>query len=379
MRIAIHRILFAGLLLVGCLLLQPCIEAQQTGKTDDRANLSSIVDEVVEQQIEQQQLVGCCVGVIQDGKVACLRSYGFEDRENKIATSTDTMYRWASVSKPVTAVAALQLVQQGKLSLDDDVRKWVSEFPEQEHVIRVRDLMCHQSGIVHYSNGKVVRTKREYDSPHPFESVILALDRFKESPLVHPPGEQVSYSTHAYILLSAVVERAGQKKFIEQVNERICQPLDMQTLQPDYQWIEIPNRAVGYYKGRLRNEIRKSTNTDVSWKLGGGGFISSVDDMAAFAAGLLGNELLDDETRKTMWTAQKLADGNQTQVGLGVFLSRPNAEQTTISHNGSQEKTRTRLVIWPEQNFGVVVMSNSQYAEPGRITTAIYNAVHASK
>ena len=181
----------------------------------------------------------------------------------------------------------MQLVEAGKLSLDDDVRKYVPEFPEKEHKITVRDLMCHQSGIVHYTNGRVVRTRREYEQENPFESVILALDKFRESPLVHPPGEKYSYSTHAYILLSAVVERAGDQKFAGQVHDRITCPLAI-SLRPDYQWIDIPNRAVGYRKGRGETaDPRVSTDTDVSWKLGGGGFISTIDDLAIFGQSLI--------------------------------------------------------------------------------------------
>lgn len=270
----------------------------------------------------------------------------------------------------------MQLVEQGKLSLDDDVRKYVPEFPDTGHVIRVRDLMCHQSGVVHYTNGRVVRTKREYKVEHPYEDVVLALDTFRESPLVHPPGEKYSYSTHAYILLSAVVQRAGDQKFIDQVDERICKPLEIDSLQPDYQWKEIANRAIGYRKpGAVSGRVRQTTNTDVSWKLGGGGFISNIEDMAKFATGLLGDDLLKPESKEILWKAQALKDGSPTNVGLGFFVGGKDGPTRTISHNGSQEKTRTRLIIWPESGFGIVVMSNSQHANPGQITTALYNAL----
>ncbi|MGI9519644.1 MAG: serine hydrolase domain-containing protein, partial [Pirellulaceae bacterium] len=315
-------------------------------------------------------LVGICVGIIHDHQVVYSQGFGNENLAEEIPATTDTMYRWASVSKPVTAVAAMQLVEQGKLKLDDDVRDYVPEFPEQGHTITVRDLMCHQSGIVHYSNGKVIRTKREYDVENPFESVILALDTFRESPLVHPPCEQYSYSTHAYILLSAVVERAGEEQFYEQVKQRICQPLDLDSLQPDYQWLEIPNRAVGYRLGRISGKHRRSSNTDVSWKLGGGGFISTIDDMAGFACGLMSDELLTNESLQQMWTAQSLSDGSDTNVGLGFFIGDQDG-QLVVSHNGSQEKTRTRMMIYPESGRGIVIMTNSQHANPGQITNAI--------
>jgi len=331
------------------------------------------IDAVVENQMKQQDLVGVSIGVISNGEIAYLQAYGFEDREQQIPAATGTMFRWASISKPLTAVAAMQLVEAKKLSLDDDVRKFVSEFPDKGHKVTVRDLMCHQSGIVHYSNGRVIRTRVDYDVENPFEDVVLALDKFRESPLVHPPQERYSYSTHAYILLSAVVQRAGEQKFADQVAERISKPLEMATLQPDYQWIDIPHRSVGYRK-RGSGPPKVSTNSDVSWKLGGGGFISSVEDMAKFAKGLIGGELLNKESYQTMWTAQNLANGDPTNVGLGFFVETQNG-QLKISHNGAQEKTRTRMVIYPESKSAVVVMTNTEHGEPGRISTAIYGAL----
>lgn len=333
------------------------------------------VDAVAESQIQKQQLVSLCVGIIQQGKVVGLRAYGFEDRENQLPATKQTMYRWASVSKPLTAIAALQLVEQGKLDLDDDVRKYVPEFPDHGHKITVRNLLCHQSGIVHYQNGKVIPVKREYASPHPFENVVVALDTFGNSPLVHPPGEKFSYSTHAYILLSAVVERAGKQRFADQVKERICEPLGMNTLQPDYQWLDIPHRAAGYFLTKPEGKIKRSSDTDVSWKLGGGGYLSNIEDMTKFALGLMGEQLIQPETKQVMWTRQPLSDGSLTRIGLGIYVVEKNGQVETISHNGAQEKTRTRLVVWPAKQQGIVVMTNSQNADLTRVTRLLAKAI----
>ena len=332
-------------------------------------------DAVLARQMAEQKLVGACIGVIRDRKIVCLQFQGFEDRENQIPVTDQTRFRWASVSKPLTAIAALQLVEQGKLNLQADVRDYVPEFPDQGHLIRVRDLMCHQSGIVHYQNGKVIRSQRDYPMPHPYADVVLALDTFRESPLVHPPGEKFSYSTHAYILLSAVVQNAGQQKFAEQVNERVIAALGLETLEPDYQWKEIPHRAVGYARRKSDGTIRVSSDTDVSWKLGGGGYISNVEDMAKFAIGLMGDQLIRPETKKEMWTRQALANGKRTQMGLGVFLVERAGQVLTVSHNGAQEKTKTRMIIWPQTGNGLVVMTNSEYADPKRITDALTKAL----
>ncbi|MEO1999640.1 MAG: serine hydrolase domain-containing protein [Planctomycetaceae bacterium] len=332
------------------------------------------VERAVRTEMKQQRIVGLALGLIRDGQVVYTKGFGFEDRDRQIAVTPQTLFRWASVSKPLTALAAWQLVEKQRLDLNADVRKLVPEFPDKGAKITARQLLCHQGGIVHYTNGKLVRSPRAYRVAHPFEDCVQALDTFRESPLVAAPGTRFSYSTHGYILLSAVVQRAGRQKFAAQVSERIARPLGMTTLQPDYQWKTLPHRAVGY---RLReNRIVESTNTDVSWKLGGGGFVSNITDMALLASGLINGRLVSPATETRMWTPQTTSSGQATPVGLGFFVEQQNGT-LKVSHNGAQEKTRTRLVIYPRRKHGAVVMCNSEYAKPGRVTTTAYQALAA--
>jgi len=323
--------------------------------------LAEQVDPPVQAEMDAQKLVGCAVGLVRDGRIVFLKGYGLADREQQVPVTTKTMFRWASISKPVTAIAAMQLWQDKKLDLDADVRKYVPEFPDKQAKITVRDLLCHQGGIVHYENGQVLRTKREYERPNPFADVVLALDTFKDSPLVCRPREKFSYSTHGYMLVAAAVERAGGEEFAAQVAKRVAEPLGMATFQPDYQWVDIPDRAIGYRK--LLGNVIRSTNTDVSWKLGGGGFISSVEDLTRFCAGLIQGGLVNRDTQQLMWTAQRTESGDSTPYGLG-FRVEGKGPTRQVSHSGSQEKTKTMMVLCPELKAGAVVMCNCEYADP---------------
>ena len=200
---------------------------------------------------------------------------------------------------------------------------------------------------------------------------VLALDRFKESPLVAVPGTRYSYATHGYILLSAVVQRAGGAPYWTQVRSRVCEPAQLRSLRPDYQWEEIPHRAVGY---RRRGEaVVRSTNTDVSWKLGAGGYVSTVGDLASFAAALLGEELLTEEDKAQAWTPQ-VAGGKRTGYGLGFLLRTVDGEQV-VEHSGAQEKTRTWMRLLPEHDLAVVVMTNSEWAKLRGLVTKLVGVV----
>ena len=340
--------------------------------TDLEKTTRQQIDKDMQNEIAKQSLVGAALGIIVDGEIAYLKGYGLEDRENKIPVTRKTLFRWASISKSLTSVAAMQLYEKKRLDLHKDVRSYVPEFPDKNTLVTTRDLLCHQGGIVHYSNGEVIHTRRQYDVPHPFESVVLALDTFRESPLVNQPGEKFSYTTHGYILLSAVIERAGREKFASQVEKRITRPLGMTTLQPDYQWKNIPHRAVGYRK--KNKKVVPSTNTDVSWKLGGGGFISNIDDLALFAKGLINGKLVKPETERLMWTPQKLKNSKSTTYGYG-FNINGTGKELRVAHSGGQEKTRTRMVIFPGKRMGVVVMSNSEHCNSKSLAAAAIGAL----
>jgi serine beta-lactamase-like protein LACTB, mitochondrial len=334
---------------------------------------AAAIDAAVQAEMQKEQVVGMAIGIIEKGQLEYLKGYGLADREKNIPVTTDTMFRWASCTKPLAAIAALQLAEKGQLDLDADVRKYVPEFPDKGVIITSREILCHQSGIVHYSNGKVIPTKRKYNTPHPYTDPVVSLDHFKESPLLFKPGEKVSYSSYAYLLLSAVVERAGKQKFADQVAGRIAKSLDLTTLQPDYQWVNIANRAAGY---RLeKGQVVLSTNTDQSWKWGGGAYISTIGDFTGFAQGLINGKLVNKETETRMWEPQKTSDGKTTDRGLGFELRIKDGQLIQVFHDGKQEKTRTDFVIYPRKNNSVIVMTNSEWVNPYTFSTLIYNTL----
>ena len=154
------------------------------------APLPVAVDSAMRDEMRQQQLVGLAVGVIRNGRVAFTQGYGWADREKKVPVTQATLFRWASISKSLTAVTALQLWERNRLNLEADVRLYVPEFPAKPEPISAQHLLCNQGGIVHYSNGPIVVTLRRYEHPNPFKNVVRALDTFKHSPVINPPGEK---------------------------------------------------------------------------------------------------------------------------------------------------------------------------------------------
>jgi serine beta-lactamase-like protein LACTB, mitochondrial len=331
---------------------------------------TAAVDEAVRSVMAEQQLVGVAVGVIRDGRVVYLKGYGLADREERTPVTTKTVFNWASNSKPMAAVLALRLAEKGELDLDADVRRYVPEFPSKGAVITTRQLLCHQSGIPHYSNGKIIPSGKPDGGPDRLDP-LRSLDRFSGSPLIFAPGEKADYSSYAYILLSAVVQRAGKQAFDEQLMDRIGKPLGMTSLQLDRSTLG-PDWATGYLKkdGRVVRAPEEAND----WKFGAGGYKSNVGDFARWAAALLNHQVVSSKTERLMWTPQATKSGKATQYGLG-FVVEDGRQGLKISHNGGQTETATRMVLYPNAGHGVVVMCNCSFAKIGEVSTAVYKAL----
>ncbi|MGC3967668.1 MAG: serine hydrolase domain-containing protein [Pirellulales bacterium] len=209
------------------------------------ADEAAAVDEAVVEQMREQGLVGVAVGLLHEGEIVYLKGYGFADRERRTPVTLDTVFNWASNSKPLCAVAAMQLVEQGKLDLDADVRRYVPEFPAHKGTITMRRLLSHQSGLPHY-DGRVVAAAERNPRTRPLADPVFALDMFSASPLEFTPGAQTNYSSYAYILASAVVQRAGDEPFDRQIHRRIAEPLGMTSLTIDTAAAGQRHWAVGY-------------------------------------------------------------------------------------------------------------------------------------
>ncbi len=311
--------------------------------------------ENIEDTMEQLDVVGLSMALVSDGQVLDVLSSGWQDFEQDLPASAATMYRWASVTKPMTAVAALQLASSGELDLSIDVRKLVPEY-DKGVVITPYALLAHEAGIPH-STQTTVRTPEQYDSPHPWADRIVALDMFIESDLTFEPGYAYMYSTPGYVLLGAVIERAAGKPYAEQVLERICEPLGMTSTRPDYIWEDIPQRGVPYMSTELGP---LPTNwDDISWKLPAGGWISTVGDMGRFALGLMGDELLDADRAREMQHMRTDYGEGKKGYGLGINVATYEGHPV-IYHGGGQVGASSFLVCSPETGHAVAIMTNTE-------------------
>jgi len=187
---------------------------------------------------------GCALGIIKDGKLIYKRGYGMANLEHNIPISATTVLRIGSTSKQFTAMSIALLAEQGKISLDDDIRKCLSEMPEYESPITIRHLIHHTSGIRDYLELMELAGRRD-DDYYTDDEAIDMLARQKE--LNFKPGDEFLYSNSGYFLLSAIAKRASGKSLREFAQENIFKPLSMNNthFHDDHTMI-VKNRAAGY-------------------------------------------------------------------------------------------------------------------------------------
>lgn len=297
---------------------------------------------------------------VRRGEVLWTRGFGEADVENHVPATPETVFRLASLSKPITAVAVMQLAEKGVLDLDADVRRYVPGFPRKPWPITSRQLLSHLAGIRHYRGDEWSSVKR-------YASVLEALDLFQDDALAHEPGSRYLYSTHGYSLLGAVVEAVAGRPLLEQLRSAVFSPAGMTSARDDDARELLRGRAQGYERtpdGRLVN----SAPSDTSYKVPGGGLVATATDIARFGGAFLEGRLVSRSSVSEMLTAQKTRDGTSTAYGLG-WAVRDAAGPREAWHTGGQHRVSNAVLLRPDSAVVAVLLTNLEDA-PGRMEAA---------
>lgn len=298
---------------------------------------------------------GMSVAVVVDGKIAWAQGFGLADVENEVPARADTVYRIASISKPMTATAVMQLVERDKVHLDDHVTTYVASFPNRDLGLTLRHLMTHTSGIRHYGPG-------EFDMKEHFDRLADAFEVFENDPLLFTPGTRYSYSTYAYNLLAGVVEAASGLTFDAYMHEKIWTPAGMAATRLEQEGELVPHRAHQYVKAGGNGRVRNAPFADLSVKWAGGGVISTVEDLGRFAIALDEGKLVKASTQDEMYRPMTLADGSKTHYGLGWEVNVDARGRRWIAHGGGATGGSTYILRLPERRFSVAICANVQDA-----------------
>lgn len=311
------------------------------------------IEKAITAEMSRQNIPGVSVAVVTDNQLRWANGYGLADLENFVPAKAATVYRLGSISKPITAVAAMQLVERGKLDLDAPIQKYCPAFPQKPWPITARHLLGHLSGIRHYKGAEIESTRH-------YTNLVDGLHIFKDDPLLFEPGARYSYTTYGYTVLGCAIEGASGMGYVDYVRENILLRAAMDRMRPDDVFEIIPNRAQGYRRTQT-GELRNSGLADTSYKIPGGGWCSTVVDLARLAIALQSDGLLKRETREQMWTRVKTRDGKPMDYGLGWAITEREGIKL-VGHGGGQQRVTTYLLILPEKRAVVALMTNLEGA-----------------
>ena len=321
------------------------------------------VDKYVKDQMQKNHIPGMSVAVVLKGKIIFHQQYGLANVEQSIPVTTNSPFKIASLTKPITAMAILLLAEKGKLSLDSTISHYIQDLPVQWNTVTVRQALSHTSGIPDYFQSP------DWSWRHSWR-LDLTHDEFlkmtAKAPMRFNPGTGIKYSNSGFYLLGILIEKVSGSSYGEYVDKHIFKPLQMNSTRRDSSEAIIPNRVSGYIfkDGKLRN----AEYTSDTWAYSEGGVITTASDLAKLDSALYTDKLLKRSSIEQMWTASNLSNGQKAVLGdngagkpnyygLGWAISNYH-NHNLILHGGQKPGFSSNYFRFVDDNLTVIVLAN---------------------
>ncbi|TCK69404.1 CubicO group peptidase (beta-lactamase class C family) [Winogradskyella wandonensis] len=309
-----------------------------------------------EQQLKElsgkKQNIGIAAAYSIDGVTEWSQSSGFSCQDSEIPFSSTTLTRIASIAKPMTAVAIMQLFEKGLIELDTPIQTYLPTFPRKEKGdITIKQLLTHTSGISQYQSNKEVENKTQ------FNSLQEAIDVFRDRPLLFKPGSEYFYTSYGYVLLGRIIEQVSGLSYEDYMQKNIFDIANMKNTGIENINKQYDNKSCLYHNQKRKTKKTKQNN--LSNRIPAGGFYSTLDDVIKFGEAIVNNTLISESTFKLMLESQPVTyDGSLYGFGWFFYGPKPN-ENIVIGHEGGQSGCTSQLFIIPKSKTVVVVLSNT--------------------
>ena len=312
---------------------------------------------------------GCAMGVVRDGRLVFSRGYGMANLEHNIALTDRSVFRIGSVSKQFTAAAIALLAQDDSLSLDDDVRRFLPELPEYDHLITIRHFLNHTSGIRDYLTVMYLAGYRDDDWYTDQDAIDILV---RQDELNFDPGDEFLYSNAGYFLLSQIVKRASGMSLREFAAVRMFRPLGMMDshFQDDHTYV-VPQRATGYAPTRDGTFRISMTTLDM---VGDGGVFTTVQDLAKWDQNFYAPTVGGQRLLRDMHTQAVLNDGDTLTYALGLSVTEYRGLEV-VQHGGAFVGFRAQLMRFPTEQLSVICLCNLSATSPTRLSYGVVDIV----
>lgn len=312
----------------------------------------SIADSLLTDLVSKKGIVGITAGYSINGETKWENSAGYSCLDVKKPFSDSTLTRIASIAKPMTAVAIMQLVEQGLITLDASIYPYLPEFPSQDKAeITIRQLLSHTSGISQYNSEKEIENTINYPT------LADAIKVFDKRPLLFSPGSKYFYTTYGYVLLGRIIETVSGLTYENYMQKNIWDKAEMSNTAIEKIDKTYEGKSCLYHKNARKAKSAKQN--DLSNRVPGGGIYSTLNDMIKFGNALLNEKLITARFLDSMMVTQfEQKEGNP--YGLGWFFYAPKPfENGVIGHSGEQTGCASQLMIIPKSKTVVVVLANT--------------------
>ena len=300
--------------------------------------------------LNKENIPGMSISVSKKGTLIWSQGFGYSDLQNKTKVSPKTtQFRIASISKPISAMALATLVDKNKLEFDASIYKYLPDYPTKEYDFTIRQIGGHTSGIRGYKGNEFFLNEKL--------SITEGLDIFKDDPLLFKPQSDYNYSTYNWVLLSEVVQEIAQTPFSNYVEKVIFNPLKMTSTTLDVSDSIFPNRTKFYRKTKA-GQIVLGTDVSNEYKVAGGGFLSTSEDLIKFGNEVIYPKLISETALKELIKPQILESGKITYYGIGFSIGETKTNTPVYSHSGSSIGASTLLLIYPKEEVVISILTN---------------------
>lgn len=345
-----------GMTLVLAMFWQVILPVTALAQSDSDRELTARFDSILESTFSPDQ-PGAAAIVVRDGVTIYKNAIGVADLELDVPLNPYTIFRIGSITKQFTAAAIMMLVEEDKVSLDDEITKFLPDYPTQGATITVAHLLNHTSGIRSYTNMPGWMEEKIVENLE-LEELI---DGFKNEPMEFQPGERFKYNNSGYVLLGAIIEKASGMSYEDFIEKRIFEPLNMTRSSYDDHQDIVRGRASGYDGTRKAPENAKQFSA--SQPYAAGSLLSTVDDLATWNAALFGGKVVSKESLEQMITRGKLNNGTEINYGYGLVVGTLRG-QKMIFHGGGIFGFVTQAAWLPDDNVFVAVLCNATFSNP---------------
>ena len=351
-------ILFLGLM------AQPALSAPQPADPDLDQSLISSINALAANLLAEPGGVGFSVAISRRGEILHARGYGRAEVEHNVDAKGDTVFRIGSITKQFTAAAIMRLIEQGKLSLDDELSQFFPEFPTQGHTVTIRHLLTHTSGIKSYTGVDAfwqTSVAREL-------TVEELLDFVKDETFEFEPGKKFAYNNTAYYMLGPIIEQASGMSYCDYIQTEFFEPLGLTRTRCDFNADIIPNRAQGY--GLADERLVNDGLIGMDNPGAAGMLISTARDLVRWNMALMNGKVVSPDSLEQMMTPFLLPNGENTGYGFGLGMDDFEGHRR-ISHGGGIYGFNSMLACYPDDDVYVAVISNSTAASAGNLAREI--------